>query len=979
MKGRKHTWQLGWRSLTAIALLVLISIATAGATFAAMNAGTIATAGRVDAAQAAYKIAPDLLAKFKAAGPNGQVHYWVQLTDQADTTNNIPTSNWSEKGWYVYNTLTKKANETQKPLLDELNALKVKNQVSSIESFWIINLVAVTGDLNSAQTMSSYNAVAQVKLPVDGQIYDTDSRVLSPQAQSVVDNALKEVASVTGFASVFSPLTIQHNINEVHAPQGWALGYDGTGVVVSSMDSGVRWTHEALSASYRGNVDPPDPGNIHDYDWYDGYLTSTIPIDLGNHGSHTMGTVLGVSPNATYGNTGVAKGAIWTTVRICSPQGESSCYGDATMRGFQWTLAPTRVGGLNDPRPDLRPRVSNNSWGGSGCDNTYNIAVTNWVNAGIFPAFSNGNEGPGAGTVGTPANGPDAWGTGALATNNSNWVIAGFSSRGPSPCDGSLRPYAVAPGVAICSSIGSADNAYSCGYSGTSMASPHVAGAVAMLESKNNDLTVAQYAYALTSTAFFSSTWGTLPNNNYGYGLIQIDAALDSISVGATATPTATGTPPTATVTPTATATSCVVGYSAATATGTIIPAANDTGNACDDCTSDIAFPFPVTFYGDTYTTAKASSNGNLQFTSDNTTGDNFCILPKAAFQKAAFVYQNDLRTDLTGCTGGCGIFTDTIGTAPDRVFVVEWRATYYTGSGTANAEILFYENNPDKVSMVYGANADDGANEVTGIQNDGLYGPYTQFSCQTADLTEGLQVDYTVSSVCPTVTPVPTDTPVPVCTISFEDVPVGSTFYPYIQCLACQGIINGYPCGGDGEPCNPANDPYFRPGNNVTRGQFAKIASNSAGFNEPPGAQQYEDVAVGSTFFDFVWRLSDRGYINGYPCGGPGEPCGSDNLPYFRPNANVTRGQLSKIDANAAGFDETPGAQQYEDVLPGSTFYDFIWRLSDRGIINGYPCGGNGEPCGPNNLPYFRPGANATRGQASKIVSNTFFPTCNP
>jgi hypothetical protein len=224
-----------------------------------------------------------------------------------------------------------------------------------------------------------------------------------------------------------------------------------------------------------------------------------------------------------------------------------------------------------------------------------------------------------------------------------------------------------------------------------------------------------------------------------------------------------------------------------------------------------------------------------------------------------------------------------------------------------------------------------------------------------------------------------PTETPVPVCTISFEDVPVGSTFYPFIQCLACQGIINGYPCGGPGEPCNPANDPYFRPGNNVTRGQFAKIASNSAGFNEPPGAQQYADVAVGSTFFDFIWRLSDRGYINGYPCGGPGEPCGSDNLPYFRPNANVTRGQLSKIDANAAGFDETPGAQQYEDVVPGSTFYDFIWRLSDRGIINGYPCGGNGEPCGPNNLPYFRPGANATRGQASKIVSNTFFPTCNP
>ena len=230
-----------------------------------------------------------------------------------------------------------------------------------------------------------------------------------------------------------------------------------------------------------------------------------------------------------------------------------------------------------------------------------------------------------------------------------------------------------------------------------------------------------------------------------------------------------------------------------------------------------------------------------------------------------------------------------------------------------------------------------------------------------------------TVTGTPPTATETPT-----ACTLSFEDVPVGSTFYPYIQCLACQGIINGYPCGGPGEPCNGNNDPYFRPGNNVTRGQFAKIAANSAGFNEPPGAQQYEDVAVGSTFFDYVWRLSDRGFVTGYPCGGVGEPCGPNNLPYFRPNANVTRGQLSKIDANAAGYNDTPGAQQYEDVAPGSTFYDYVWRLSDRGIINGYPCGGNGEPCGPNNLPYFRPGASATRGQASKIVANTFFPSCS-
>jgi hypothetical protein len=154
---------------------------------------------------------------------------------------------------------------------------------------------------------------------------------------------------------------------------------------------------------------------------------------------------------------------------------------------------------------------------------------------------------------------------------------------------------------------------------------------------------------------------------------------------------------------------------------------------------------------------------------------------------------------------------------------------------------------------------------------------------------------------------------------------------------------------------------------------------ANSAGFIEPAGAQQFEDVPVGSTFYEFVWRLADREYIAGYPCGGPGEPCGNANMPYFRPNADITRGQLSKIVANAAGFTEPAGPQQFEDVPPGHTFYDFIWRLADRGIMSGYSCGGADEPCvPPGNFPYFRPAANATRGQASKIVSNTYFPTCS-
>jgi hypothetical protein len=214
------------------------------------------------------------------------------------------------------------------------------------------------------------------------------------------------------------------------------------------------------------------------------------------------------------------------------------------------------------------------------------------------------------------------------------------------------------------------------------------------------------------------------------------------------------------------------------------------------------------------------------------------------------------------------------------------------------------------------------------------------------------------------TVTP---DSTATVCHISFIDVPVGSTFYDFIRCLACRSIISGYPGG------------TFKPNNNVTRGQLSKIISNAAGFNDPQTIQQFEDVPQGSTFFNFIGRLASRGYIGGYPCGGSGEPCvPPGNLSYFRPNNNATRGQISKIDSNAAGFSEPHTEQTFEDVAPGSTFYDFIERLSSRGVIGGYACGGVGEACvPPDNRPYFRPSNNATRGQTSKIVSNTFFPNC--
>jgi hypothetical protein len=208
--------------------------------------------------------------------------------------------------------------------------------------------------------------------------------------------------------------------------------------------------------------------------------------------------------------------------------------------------------------------------------------------------------------------------------------------------------------------------------------------------------------------------------------------------------------------------------------------------------------------------------------------------------------------------------------------------------------------------------------------------------------------------------------------------VPPGSTFYATVRCLACRGIVGGYPCGGPGEPC-PGT--YFRPFNNVTRGQVSKIVSESADFVDavPSTQQTFEDVPATGTFWLWVERLSSRGIIGGYPCGGPFEPCvAPGNRAYFRPNNNVTRGQLSKITSGAAGWTETPTGQTFEDAPPASTFYLYIERMATRAIISGYPCGGAFEPCvGPTNRPYFRPNNNATRGQMSKIAAQAFFPNC--
>lgn len=262
----------------------------------------------------------------------------------------------------------------------------------------------------------------------------------------------------------------------------------------------------------------------------------------------------------------------------------------------------------------------------------------------------------------------------------------------------------------------------------------------------------------------------------------------------------------------------------------------------------------------------------------------------------------------------------------------------------------------------------------------DTFYLTWTDGRNLTSDGRSQQDVGYdkvTIAMGMPTATASPTVEPT-ACALQFNDVPPGSTFYPYIRCLACRQVMNGYECGEAGEPCPGA---YFRPGFPTTRGQIAKIVSISADFNEDPGGQIFNDVPPGSTHYEYINRLARRGIVGGYAC--PSEPQGECSPQYpvvYRPGNAVTRGQTAKIVANAAGIVDPIARTQetYADVSVNSPFWLYVERLTSLGVMSGYPCPASAsEPCLPFNRPYFRPNANITRGQAAKIVANTFHPKC--
>jgi subtilisin family serine protease len=447
-------------------------------------------------------ISPDLELKLSKLKTDDLESCLLVMRKQVNTASlnfklNRKSATRKERHQKILKTLKTEVSSSQSEIINYLQEKTKHGSVKEFKTFWITNSIFLTATREEIEKIASRNDVETIYENYPISLVDPVSIEKSSHNQSEKE-------------ACFSAIGVR---------EAWNMGYNGKGRLVCSFDTGVEGDHEALSSNWRGNC-----GGTLSASWFDPY-GSDFPKDKKGHGTHTMGIMVGISTNDTIG---VAFGAQWISAAVIDQGAGFSQTISDILSAFQWAADPDG----NPETIDDVPDVISNSWGippgyNPPCDQTFWNAIDNVENAGIVVIFASGNEGPNPSTLRTPADritSPlNCFSVGAIDADSSGYPIASFSSRGPSGCDGQTKkPEVCAPGVNILSCY--PHNEYRL-MSGTSMAAPFVAGAVAILRQYNPDVTTDEIKQALLESSLDLGPPGE--DNSYGWGLINIKRALE--------------------------------------------------------------------------------------------------------------------------------------------------------------------------------------------------------------------------------------------------------------------------------------------------------------------------------------------------------------------------------------------------------------------------------------------------------------------
>lgn len=405
-------------------------------------------------------------------------------------------SSRTERAQAVYDALTGHARNSQRSVLHFLAEPANLNtyKFGKIRSLWISNQISIqSANRQFVEKLASLNEVSQIQ---EDEIVQLVQPVEFYDADETSVNAVN-----------------QWGVARVQAPEAWEIS-TGVGIIVAGIDTGVRFTHQILANNYQNDSNS----------WFDPFDGSEISHDNHGHGTHTVGSAVGIN------GFGVAPGARWIACKGLNDNGSGSFTSLSTCG--QFVICPTNPDGEN-PDCSKAAHVAINSWGGGRGSNTYHEMIAAWHAAGVIPVFAAGNSGPNCDTTLSPGDG-DVIGVGSTTIDDE---ISTFSSIGPSAFN-TMKPEISAPGSTIMSADNRNDNTYRIS-SGTSMATPHVAGAVALLLSRNPNLSYIQIRALLQSYSdrdlSFSGAicnWisdNVFPNHHFGYGRLNIFKSLEAL------------------------------------------------------------------------------------------------------------------------------------------------------------------------------------------------------------------------------------------------------------------------------------------------------------------------------------------------------------------------------------------------------------------------------------------------------------------